>query len=66
MRADGSELRRLTSGRRSFHPLWSPDGRRIFFARRPSGSVEAQSAADARRLASASIWSMRRPWPPLA
>jgi Tol biopolymer transport system component len=59
MRADGSGLRRLTAGSRSFHPVWSPDGRRIFFARRPDGGLEALSEADARRLASASIWSMR-------
>ena len=59
MRADGSGIRRLTSGGRSFHPVWSPEGRRIFFARRPVGRLEALTVADARRLASASIWSMR-------
>jgi Tol biopolymer transport system component len=59
IRADGSGLRRLTSGGRSFHPLWAPDGQRIFFARRRKGRSDALTESDARRLASASIWSTR-------
>jgi Tol biopolymer transport system component len=59
IRSDGSGLRRLTFGGRSLHPLWSPDGRRIFFARRPPGPGRAKTESDARRLATASIWSMR-------
>jgi Tol biopolymer transport system component len=57
--AGGKGMRRLTSDHRSFHPVWSPDGRRIFYARRPQGRSEAVTEADARRLLSASIWSMR-------
>jgi Tol biopolymer transport system component len=53
MRADGSRLRRLTSDRRSFHPVWSPDGRRIFFARRTK-----RRGGPLIRYAT-SIWSMR-------
>jgi Tol biopolymer transport system component len=48
MRADGSSRRRVTSGGRSFHPVWSPDGRRIYFARAAAG-----------RPSTVSIWSMR-------
>jgi Tol biopolymer transport system component len=59
VRADGSALRRLTFDSRSFHPVWAPDGRWILFARRPRGRPEALTDSDARRLASASIWSMR-------
>jgi hypothetical protein len=59
IRAGGKGMRRLTSDHRSFHPVWSPDGRRIFYARRPQGRSEAVTEADARRLLSASIWSMR-------
>jgi hypothetical protein len=33
MRMDGSGLRRLTSEGRNMRPVWSPDGRRIAFAR---------------------------------
>jgi Tol biopolymer transport system component len=30
IRADGSGRRRLTSDGISFHPVWSPDGERIY------------------------------------
>jgi Tol biopolymer transport system component len=49
MGARGRRQRRLTRDGRSFHPVWAPGGRRIFFARRPKGSCGA----------TASIWSMR-------
>jgi Tol biopolymer transport system component len=32
IRADGSDRRRLTSDGRSAHPVWAPDGQRIYFA----------------------------------
>ena len=44
----GRQPRRLTGDSRSFHPVWGPDGRRIFFARM------ARAGCD-----TASIWSMR-------
>jgi Tol biopolymer transport system component len=59
VRADASGLRRLTRDSRSRHPLWSPDGRRIFYARRPKGGIEPRNESDVRRLATASIWTMR-------
>jgi Tol biopolymer transport system component len=56
MRADGSRRRRLTSGGDSFHPVWAPDGRWIYFARegREAGSEEFGGTRHA-----ASIWAMR-------
>jgi Tol biopolymer transport system component len=59
MRGDGSRPRRVTSGGRSFHPVWTPSGRRIFFARRPRGVCSPQEMSEAKRLATATIWSMR-------
>jgi Tol biopolymer transport system component len=56
IRADGSGRRRLTTGGRSFHPVWSPNGGRIFFARRRKA---AHPEAPVRLRESASIWSMR-------
>jgi Tol biopolymer transport system component len=50
MRADGSHPRRITSGGRSFHPVWAPRGGRIFFARGPRGFCSSGTS---------SIWSMR-------
>jgi Tol biopolymer transport system component len=51
MSADGSRARRVTSGGRSFHPVWAPGGRRIVFAR--SAGVPCSHRT------STTIWSMR-------
>jgi Tol biopolymer transport system component len=59
MRRDVSEPRRTTAGGRSFHPVWTPSGRRIFFARRPHDACSPEGAFEAKRLATATIWSMR-------
>jgi TolB protein len=40
VRADGTGRRRLTFDGASFHPLWSPDGTRIYFAFRPDDHPE--------------------------
>jgi Tol biopolymer transport system component len=59
MRRDGSEPRRVTSGGRSFHPVWAPAGRRIFFARGPRGACSPSGRFHPKRAATAAIWSMR-------
>jgi Tol biopolymer transport system component len=50
VRADGTGRRRLTTDGASFHPVWSPDGRRIYFAYRPEDhpmQVEFSDGSDA-------------------
>jgi TolB protein len=56
MRANGSGRRRVTTDGRSSHPLWSPDGARIYFARSgPPGNL----GEEGRIARPAAIWSMR-------
>jgi Tol biopolymer transport system component len=59
MRADGSGRRRLTSDGINFHPVWSPDGREIYFARMPRRHSEEITLSDGSREVPAWIWSMR-------
>ena len=48
MSADGSQRRRLTTSADSFGPVWSPDGQRIYFARRPDSHPEQIRLSDGR------------------
>jgi Tol biopolymer transport system component len=59
MRADGSERRRLTSDGISFHPVWSPNGQRIYFARKPRRHPDEITLRDGSLEVPAWIWSMR-------
>jgi Tol biopolymer transport system component len=59
MRSDGSGRRRLTSDGISFHPVWSPDGKRIYFARRPERHPEQITLSDGSLEVPQWIWSMR-------
>ena len=59
VRADGSRPRRLTSDGISSHPVWSPDRRRIYFAREPKRHPAAIILSDGSREVPAWIWSMR-------
>jgi Tol biopolymer transport system component len=59
VRADGSGRRRLTSDGASFHPVWSPDGKWIYFARRPEDHPAEITLSDGRTEAPVWIWAMR-------
>jgi Tol biopolymer transport system component len=59
MRADGSQRKRLTRNGDSFGPVWSPDGERIYFARRPDSHPEDVTLSDGRVETPMWISSMR-------
>jgi Tol biopolymer transport system component len=59
VRADGSGRRRLTSDGASFHPVWSPDGEWIYYARQPDDHPAAVTMSDGLTEQPVWIWAIR-------